>query len=126
MKNKHTFILFALLLALVCPIALTSADMNMPSSVKPKPSQTDPNLTKAKTAVYTLNSTQKTKLLTLLNKGSDKELNAIKGIAASRSKRIIEARPFNQIEDLVKVKGIGLSIFSQVLDHSKQAGMPEV
>lgn len=42
-----------------------------------------------------------------INNASLEELDKIVGIGSSYAKGIIEARPFNSLEDLIRVKGIG-------------------
>jgi hypothetical protein len=46
-------------------------------------------------------------LLTFLNNSTREELTALPGIGLSISDRILEARPFNSLEDAKVVKGIG-------------------
>jgi competence protein ComEA len=42
-----------------------------------------------------------------INNATKEELVLLPGIGAIYSQRIIEARPFNSVEDLIKIKGIG-------------------
>lgn len=43
-----------------------------------------------------------------LNTASSQQLESIKGIGSTLARRIIDARPYKNIEDLLKVRGIGL------------------
>jgi competence protein ComEA len=55
-----------------------------------------------------------------INKADAKTLTTLKGIGKDRAVKIIEYRekngPFQKIEDLMKVKGIGKKIFEQNLN----------
>ena len=51
-----------------------------------------------------------------LNSATEKELTALPGIGASTAQNIIAARPFNNVEDLQKVKGIGKVKFEALKD----------
>lgn len=66
-----------------------------------------------------LTTTQKSKLLTMLNDGTAKELVSIDGIAKVRSAAIVEARPFKKIEEIALVKGIGKVTFTKIVSHGK-------
>ena len=56
-----------------------------------------------------------------INKASVKELTSLRGIGESKAKSIVEYRttngPFQSIEDIKKVKGIGDSIFAKIKDN---------
>jgi competence protein ComEA len=55
-----------------------------------------------------------------INQADAKTLTTLKGIGNDRAVKIIEYRekngPFQKIEDLMKVKGIGKKIFEQIKD----------
>lgn len=76
----------------------------------------------AQEEVSKLTASQQDKLLELLNEGSEADLGAIKGIASSRSKMIVAARPLKAIEDIVALKGIGKSTFNNVVQHAINIG----
>ena len=56
-----------------------------------------------------------------INKASVKELTSLPGIGDAKAKSIVEYRtangPFQSIEDIKKVKGIGDSIFAKIKDN---------
>jgi len=88
-------------------------------TVSKKASAEEAKLQKAATFAEELSAKEKTQVLKLLNDGKEQNLIAIKGIASSRAKLIIDARPFSRIEDLVKIRGIGLSTFGSFLEYGK-------
>lgn len=88
-------------------------------TAKPKVSTEDARKTAAKQEVNKLTTTQQSKLLTMLNEGSEKDLVAIKGIALSKSKSIVAARPYQAIEEVAVVKGIGKATFNNVVEYGK-------
>lgn len=51
-----------------------------------------------------------------LNSASKTELESLPGVGESTAQKIIDARPFNSIEDLLNVEGIGDSKFNQIKD----------
>jgi len=52
-----------------------------------------------------------------LNTASQSELETLSGIGPSFAKKIIENRPYQKIEDLLKVSGIGVKKFEQIKDQ---------
>ena len=52
-----------------------------------------------------------------LNKATYEELLQIPGIGPTLAKRIIENRPYEKIEDLMKVKGIGKKKFEKIKNY---------
>lgn len=73
----------------------------------------------AKKIAATLTPTQRTKLLALLNDARPEDLTSIDGVGRSRSVAIEEARPIRSIEDLPKVRGVGIKTLAGVVDHGK-------
>ena len=73
----------------------------------------------AKKIAATLTPTQRTKLLALLNDAKPEDLTSIDGVGESRSVAIKEARPIKSIEDLPKVRGVGIKTLAGVVDHGK-------
>ena len=52
-----------------------------------------------------------------INTATLEELILLPGIGPTYSKRIMEARPFNRIEDLLNIKGIGPKTFERIKDR---------
>ncbi len=73
----------------------------------------------AKKLTSALTSTQKSKLLALLNEGSSEDLVAIKGIAKTRAASIVKARPYKEIDEVILVEGVGEGTFTNVVAHGK-------
>ena len=73
----------------------------------------------AKKIAAQLSSSERKKLLALINDSKTGELATIRGIGKSRSTAIEKARPIESIEDLPKVKGIGLKTLADVVDHGR-------
>lgn len=73
----------------------------------------------AKQLVAELTTTQKSKMLTLLNKGTAEDLTVIKGISKTRSAAIEKARPFESIDEVLKVRGIGRATMSEIVSHAR-------
>jgi DNA uptake protein ComE-like DNA-binding protein len=73
----------------------------------------------AEKASATLTTTQKSKMLALINKGTPDELVAIHGIGQSRATALAKARPFTSVDQLAGVKGIGVSVFTDLITHAK-------
>jgi competence ComEA-like helix-hairpin-helix protein len=52
-----------------------------------------------------------------LNKSSAQDLDRLTGIGPAMAQRIIEARPYSALEDLLKVKGIGEKTFAKIKEQ---------
>lgn len=70
-------------------------------------------------AVKQLTAAQKTKLLALLNDGDPEALTAISGIGKTQCEAIVQARPFKSLDDLRRVREIGMNVFADVASHGK-------
>ncbi len=64
----------------------------------------------AKTAATKLNAGEKVSL----NNASVDQLEKLPGIGPKKAQAIIQARPFNTVEDVMKVKGIKAGIFNKI------------
>lgn len=80
-----------------------------------------PQIASAKKLTSKMTPTQRTKLLTLLNTGEAEALVKISGIGTTRAKAIAAARPFESVETLTIVNGIGDLTLSKIIAHSKSA-----
>lgn len=54
-----------------------------------------------------------------LNEASQRELQLLPGVGEATAKRIMNGRPYRNIEDLLKVSGIGPKTFSDLKDYIK-------
>jgi DNA uptake protein ComE-like DNA-binding protein len=70
-----------------------------------------------------LTAAQQTKLLDLVNKGTDKELQTMPGVGEVKATAVKKARPIKSLEDLIMVDGIGETTFDGIIDWTKK-GMP--
>lgn len=77
-----------------------------------KESQFEKNEDKAKSQLKLEGHTVKV----LLNKDEKSRLITLPGVGDSIAQRIIKARPLNSLEDLSKVKGIGIKLLTQLQD----------
>lgn len=118
-----------LTLALVGLLPIQAAESDKPAMPKASNVKKNDSTAKAVTEIatpkITLTPSQEDKLLTLLNKGTKEELDAINGIAATRAESIISARPFSKVHEIILVPGVGNATFERILEHGKglsQAG----
>ncbi len=68
-----------------------------------------------KEVVSHIKSEQAAKLVNI-NTASQAELEGLKGIGPVLSQRIINGRPYNNIDDILKVKGLGPKKFAKMKD----------
>ena len=52
-----------------------------------------------------------------INTATQQELESLPGIGPAMATRIIEGRPYNKVEDLLRVKGIGPATFEKLKEH---------
>ncbi|MDF1738689.1 MAG: hypothetical protein P1U86_05985 [Verrucomicrobiales bacterium] len=67
-----------------------------------------------------LSPIQSRKLETIINQGTLDELIAINGIAEGRAKIIIAGRPYNEVNELMLLKGFGYATVASVILHSSE------
>ncbi len=72
-----------------------------------------------KTSARSLSSSQKSKMLSTLNKGSKSDLIKIPGLGDSTIANIQKARPFKDVTDLGNVTGIGAKKFADIVKFFK-------
>ena len=73
----------------------------------------------ARKLVSDLTTTQKAKMLTLLNEGSAGDLSLIKGVSETRGAAIEKARPFETLDEVILVNGIGKGTFAEIISHAR-------
>ncbi len=69
-----------------------------------------------------LTPAQEGELLELLNEGEAKELEVFKGISMRRAEDIREARPYEKVKDVLRVKGIGKGALAKMINHMSGTG----
>jgi DNA uptake protein ComE-like DNA-binding protein len=74
---------------------------------------------RARQMIADLTSSQQTKLLAFLNDASVKELALVNGISTTRGAAIERSRPFEGIDEVILVKGIGEGTFAEIVKHGK-------
>ena len=129
---KTTSTIIGLLLLTLLPLPCMLADemrmksepakgskSSQDSAERRKKAEPKKERTRAQEAVTQLTEVQRSKLLALLNGGTQEEIAEIKGIAKTKSQSIIEARPYKTVEEVVTVKGIGVATFSNLVSHGK-------
>lgn len=117
---KHCFILLILSL-LVMPVMAAEPQAKKGS---PAPAQKpDKPSGRSQVAAKSLTPAQKTRLLTLLNRGDTEAIQSLPGIGATRASAIMKARPILEPVDLVQVEGIGEETLVDIVAHV-QAGFP--
>ena len=99
----------------------TTAAVKKPSELSDSDKALVEHATKS---VSTLTPTQKTSLLTLLNKGDDAALHDLPNVGDSKVVAIKKARPLKSAEDLIMVDGVGESTFDGVIKWTKDGMKP--
>ncbi len=94
-----------------------AASPSVPAAVPAE--KTPPSQTGARELVAELTTTQKSKVLTLLNEGTPTELAVIKGVSKTRAAAIEKARPFESIDEVILVSGIGKKTISEIVSHAR-------
>ncbi|MBL9153657.1 MAG: helix-hairpin-helix domain-containing protein [Verrucomicrobiales bacterium] len=84
-----------------------------------KPGRLPARQARARTLMADLTAAQQTKLLTFLNEASVKELAVVNGISTTRGTSIETARPFDAVDEVILVKGIGEGTFAEIVKHGK-------
>lgn len=64
-----------------------------------------------------IDSTQEVVLLEFLNCGTKRDLESIAGVASVRAEALIAERPFHNLSQVAKVRGIGLRTFVKIVKH---------
>lgn len=128
MKNSHLTIA-AVLTALALPsIAATSSksstskSKSSASSSKSKAEQVESIPAEQVTAqklAKDLTTTQESKLLVFLNEATLEELEIIRGISTRRGAAIEKGRPFDSVDEVILIAGIGESTFTELVKHGK-------
>ena len=62
----------------------------------------------------------RSKLLSLLNKGKKEDILMMEGIGTAKAKHLMKARPYKKVDDAINVTGIGEKLFSNMLKHAKK------
>jgi len=116
----------------ILALAILSFPLNAAETSKKK-TTAKPTATAAETAkpsakveaiAKSLTTAQKTKLMALLNEGTEQELQTVPGVGETRAAAIKKARPFADVTSVVNVEGIGEATFAEMVAHAK-AGFPQ-
>lgn len=121
---------FTLLLSLGLVVSLVAAEKKAPSKKSAgaageakKKNPSTPQSSKSEGAAESLNPSQKSKLMSIVNEGDQQALVSLPGIGEGRAEAIKKARPLKEPADLLKVEGIGEETLSEIVKHAK-AGFP--
>jgi competence protein ComEA len=102
------------------PSVSVQTETSAPSKEKAKPKPKQKVKPKATSKPKTSTKTQNTDFKVNLNTALTQELMELSGIGESKAKAIItyrEAHPFQTLDELMKVKGIGPKIFEKIKAH---------
>lgn len=100
----------------------TSSSKTVPAKAAPAKEDKDKISSKqagARELVSDLTTTQKSKMLILLNEGSPEELSVIRGVSKTRAAAIEKARPFKTVDQVILVSGIGKGTFAEMIGHAR-------
>ncbi|MBL9117016.1 MAG: helix-hairpin-helix domain-containing protein [Verrucomicrobiaceae bacterium] len=75
---------------------------------------------KSQEAADGLTAAQKKALLSLLNEGTEKQLESLPGLGDTRAKALIKARPLKEVTDLLGVEGVGEGTFMDIVAQAKK------
>ena len=75
---------------------------------------------KAQEAADSLTAAQKKSLMSLLNEGTEKQLESLPGLGDTRAKALIKARPLKEVTDLLGVEGVGEGTFLDIIAQAKK------
>ena len=124
--NTHSIVLgiaTALFLSAAGGEALSATTAKSSSKPNVEHRTAEPKPTKeqlaAKKAASSLTTTQRSKMLALINDGSLDELTEIHGIGKTRAEAVAKARPFKSVDQLADVKGVGEAVYADLIDHAK-------
>ena len=116
--KANLFTALAVLTALSFPAISTLGAPSPKSGSKSSP-ELPAEQSAAKEMADDLTTTQESKLLTFLNEAEVKALAEIKGISTRRGAAIEKARPFDSVDEVVLVSGIGEGTFSELVKYGK-------
>lgn len=116
--------IIAVVVLLLIGVSSQAADTKKKSPPKPAATEAAKVPAKIEAIAKSLTTTQRGKLLDLLNKGDEPALVAIPGVGETRAAAIKKARPFNDVTDVAKVDGVGEGTFAEMVAHAK-AGFPQ-
>lgn len=116
--KANLFTALAVLAALSIPGISTLGAPSSKSGSKSSP-ELPAEQSAAKEMADDLTTTQESKLLTFLNEAEVKALTEIKGISTRRGAAIEKARPFDSVDEVVLVSGIGEGTFSELVKYGK-------
>lgn len=92
-----------------------------PSKTKPWLSEATPALQKKAAAqVKRMKPADRSKLLTLLNKGKPEDFLKVEGIGKVKAQHLKKGRPYKKAEDAINITGIGEKLFTNMIKYAKK------